>query len=291
MYKLCIKNNKLYVSENSKEYDSRIYLKVEEENVELECFGIYGQINFNNSKNLVVVTKATSIGDYAGKQVYEIKGVHLISLIDDKDNFKVKMLINKFFKMPGLYFSQGNIHISKLNRLPNHFLFNEIPIKMLHNSLNGLNDNYWPVVNCIQGYFYKYKSLTLIARRAPGRSGTRYFSRGCNERGDCSNFVEIEQIFKDNSYSQVRGSIPFKWKQIVGYRYNPPFTIPQQSDDFFLKSSEKITELYGKNILYLNLINNEGRESNMFKTFNYFLKNSNFDFINFNFKNEIAKTP
>ena len=53
----------------------------------------------------------------------------------------------------------------------------------------------------------KYR-LTLISRRSRMRQGPRYVKRGVDENGDVANFVETEQILRDNggtvsSYLQV----------------------------------------------------------------------------------------
>ena len=50
--------------------------------------------------------------------------------------------------------------------------------------------------------------LTLISRRSRMRQGPRYVKRGVDENGDVANFVETEQILRDNdgtvsSYLQV----------------------------------------------------------------------------------------
>jgi phosphatidylinositol 4-phosphatase len=68
--------------------------------------------------------------------------------------------------------------------------------------------------------------IALISRRSTGRVGTRYHSRGIDDRGHVSNFVETEQIvFGDDerrcSLVQCRGSIPLYWRQQVDMRYAP----------------------------------------------------------------------
>lgn len=69
----------------------------------------------------------------------------------------------------------------------------------------------------------------LITRRSRHRPGTRYFSRGIDENGHVSNFVETEQfvIYEDSqlSYVQTRGSIPVYWAQIINLKYTPKLWI------------------------------------------------------------------
>lgn len=294
MYKLSIKNKKLFISMIYQEYDYDDYLDVEENDLEIYFYGIYGQINFNNSKNLIFITKADYINDFDKNPVFEIKEIKIISLNFEKENNIIKNLIYKFFKIPGVYFSESRIHEGKLNKKKPNFLFNKIPIKNFELYIYKNKKSYdffRAAVYCIQGYFYKYNDLTLIARRSYSRSGTRYFSRGCDKFGNCSNFVEIEQIFKNKSFTQVRGSIPLKWKQPLGYKYNPPFFIPEQNNSVFQKSHNILKRIYNINIKYLNLIKENGRESKIYEKYNYFLKFLNLNFFNFNFKEQIEKTP
>ncbi|CAG0884671.1 unnamed protein product [Darwinula stevensoni] len=68
-------------------------------------------------------------------------------------------------------------------------------------------------------------SLALVSRRSRYRCGTRYRSRGVDESGHVSNYVETEQILTFGhhclSLLQVRGSVPVFWSQ-PGYKYRPP---------------------------------------------------------------------
>ncbi|PGH32307.1 hypothetical protein GX50_04902 [[Emmonsia] crescens] len=63
-------------------------------------------------------------------------------------------------------------------------------------------------------------SLTLISRLSSRRAGTRFNSRGIDDEGNVSNFVETETIVWIPpgicfSYTQVRGSLPIFWEQSV----------------------------------------------------------------------------
>ena len=66
-------------------------------------------------------------------------------------------------------------------------------------------------------YLKKPLSLTLISRRSTARAGPRFYSRGIDELGNVSNFVETEMILRYNneatlfSHVQVRGSVPLFW--------------------------------------------------------------------------------
>ncbi|EAS28720.3 SacI domain and endonuclease/exonuclease/phosphatase [Coccidioides immitis RS] len=64
-------------------------------------------------------------------------------------------------------------------------------------------------------------TLTLISRLSSRRTGTRFNSRGIDDDGQVSNFVETETILWTPpgitfSYTQVRGSVPIFWEQTPG---------------------------------------------------------------------------
>lgn len=72
-------------------------------------------------------------------------------------------------------------------------------------------------------------TLGLVSRRSRERAGTRYFSRGLDEVGHASNFVETEQIVITEqhtmSFVQTRGSAPLIWGQLINTRYTPQLWI------------------------------------------------------------------
>ena len=77
----------------------------------------------------------------------------------------------------------------------------------------------------------KIMTLLLISRRSRFKLGPRFHSRGIDEKGHVSNFVETEQLVYFNetkemsSYVQVRGSMPFYWSQLINLRYTPQLLI------------------------------------------------------------------
>ena len=106
----------------------------------------------------------------------------------------------------------------------------------------------------------------LISRRSINRAGTRYHSRGIDERGNVSNFVETEQlvITPDSiirSYLQIRGSIPLFWEQQVGLKYKPKLVLNNRADTslLFKQHYAGLNHSYGPQIM-VNLINTSGYE-------------------------------
>eukprot|EP00878_Enallax_costatus_P012861 GHUV01013429.1.p1 GENE.GHUV01013429.1~~GHUV01013429.1.p1 ORF type:complete len:332 (+),score=94.38 GHUV01013429.1:445-1440(+) len=69
--------------------------------------------------------------------------------------------------------------------------------------------------------------ISLIARRALDRAGTRHWRRGADTQGYVANFVETEQLVTLDggrvvaSYVQCRGSMPLLWSQIPNIKYKP----------------------------------------------------------------------
>lgn len=107
--------------------------------------------------------------------------------------------------------------------------------------------------------------LIIVSRRSIDRAGTRMFSRGVDETGNVSNFVETEQmvLFKNEGSSlvQVRGSIPLHWSQLPDLRYKPPPTLspslPQH--EAFGRHMHRLLSQYEAAVI-INLINHTGQE-------------------------------
>lgn len=137
-------------------------------------------------------------------------------------------------------------------------------------------------------------TLTLISRRSRFRGGTRFFTRGIDERGHVANYNETEQIVVFNdaatgmggyegsgdmqsgkigasgqerqvmSYVQTRGSVPTYWAEINSLRYTPKLQVRSTQSALSaaqLHFDEQIN-IYGDNYL-INLVNSKGREQNV----------------------------
>lgn len=114
-----------------------------------------------------------------------------------------------------LFYSHGS------HKPVSKFFWNE---SMLRSMMEGKLHEEWctPV---IQGHYSKFESFIgqtkitycLLSRRCKERSGTRFYSRGIDESGNCSNTVETEQIVLFGKYLLstvfVSGSTPIFWEQ------------------------------------------------------------------------------
>ena len=111
----------------------------------------------------------------------------------------------------------------------------------------------------------KQFTLILISRRSVNRFGTRLFSRGIDENGHVSNFVETEQIILYNqdraSFVQIRGSIPLHWSQLPNLRYKSPITIaPYSSHQKSMSKHVQYILSQFESMMMINLVNHTGPE-------------------------------
>jgi phosphatidylinositol 4-phosphatase len=141
-------------------------------------------------------------------------------------------------------------------------------------------------------------TYAIISRRSRYRVGTRYHSRGTNEFGHVSNFVETEQVvLVENgmirSFVQVRGSIPLFWEQRVSLAYKPKLVIHdhQETHRVFKQHFSSLFTIYGPQIA-INLINSSGYEQPLALEFSRqasLFNNPNLRYIHFDFHHECRK--
>lgn len=97
-------------------------------------------------------------------------------------------------------------------------------------------------------------TLTIISRLSSRRAGTRFNSRGVDDDGNVSNFVETETVFWSPtglcfSYTQVRGSIPIFWESssslIPGQQKIQITRSPEATQPSFDKHFAMLERTYG----------------------------------------------
>ncbi|XP_022213723.2 phosphatidylinositide phosphatase SAC2 isoform X2 [Drosophila obscura] len=135
-----------------------------------------------------------------------------------------------------------------------------------------MNDKTW-ILPIIQGFVQvepcvignECFTLALVSRRSRHRAGTRYKRRGVDEKGNCANYVETEQIlsFRHHqlSFTQVRGSVPIYWSQ-PGYKYRPPARLDRgvaETQQAFELHFTKELGTYGR-VCIVNLVEQSGKE-------------------------------
>ncbi|XP_060646285.1 phosphatidylinositide phosphatase SAC2 isoform X2 [Drosophila nasuta] len=135
-----------------------------------------------------------------------------------------------------------------------------------------MNDKTW-ILPIIQGFVQVEAcvigndcfTLALVSRRSRHRAGTRYKRRGVDDKGNCANYVETEQIlsFRHHqlSFTQVRGSVPIYWSQ-PGYKYRPPPRLDRdvaETQHAFDLHFTKELSIY-KRVCIVNLVEQSGKE-------------------------------
>lgn len=114
-------------------------------------------------------------------------------------------------------------------------------------------------------------TYALLNRRSTRRAGTRFNRRGIDTDGAAANSVETEQLLVVDrgplfSFVQVRGSLPFYWRQPLSGLPNPP-TLPRATtalDDTheagFRRHMEALGSRYGPHVSVVSLLDCQGRE-------------------------------
>ncbi|KAI8366221.1 SacI homology domain-containing protein [Blakeslea trispora] len=152
-------------------------------------------------------------------------------------------------------------------------------------------------------------TFSLISRRSQERAGTRFFSRGLDEHGFASNFVETEQLILCDpskslshnnliraSHVQTRGSLPALWAQIPNLKYIPRLWYNANiSDEQVLNASrlhfDQQCKYYGPQVL-VNLVNTHGYEQPMGQLYASIVKqlaDPDLKYVHFDFHRECRK--
>lgn len=99
--------------------------------------------------------------------------------------------------------------------------------------------------------------------------GARYHCRGIDLKGNVANFVETEQIIftpegRCASFLQIRGSIPFFWRQNVRIKYKPELEIVKDapSEKAFRNHRDTILKRYNR-VAIANLVDSHGGEAQL----------------------------
>lgn len=227
--------------------------------IDQQICGVYGIITFDDIEYLILVVQSSEICHISSQPVYLINKIAVFAIGNHCDSF-VLNLIYDFFNISGIYYSNYPLYLraSNLSAQSSEFLFNSIPLNNYRKYSNSF------ALCCIQGFVGSFSKLILISRRSYLRAGARFFMRGCDSDGNCSNFVETEQIIDGiSTYLQIRGSIPIKWSHYIGLSYTPPLLIHTNSSDNFDRCSHKLKTIYNETIIYFNLIRPYGYEYNI----------------------------
>ncbi|KAI6246827.1 Phosphatidylinositol-3-phosphatase SAC1 [Erysiphe necator] len=286
--------------------------------------GILGIIKLRLDKYIIVVTRVEKAGILKGHSIYQVKATEVLPLRErtlyDQDEDTYLALLRNFLKLEPMYFSytfdltntfqrqsQLDSSIPLWKRADDRFFWNKfvqtslIDFRTSGNRQQpgqqpGVDPYILPVIyGMLRIVPTQIKStpltLVLITRKSRHMVGTRYFSRGIDEKGNASNFNETEQIvilndspstldgfggeknFKDRnigdsrkelkilSYVQTRGSVPVFWTEVNNLFYTPKLQV--RSVEAAVSAArahfEEQVRLYG-DIFLVNLVKHSGRE-------------------------------
>ncbi|XP_024372044.1 phosphoinositide phosphatase SAC6 [Physcomitrium patens] len=255
-------------------------------------FGLAGILRLVAGTYAVVITGRQSMGTYRGHSVYRVSSLrvlpcnnnlHRATPEEKKEEAYFVGLLKALESTPGLYFSYDvdltlnadKFQAAAMSECPSiwkhaddRFLWNR---KLMKELIDKQMEPY--ILPVIQGSFQtidsvvkgKAVTVTLIARRSMRRAGTRMWRRGADLDGNVANFVETEQILESQgyfaSYTQLRGSIPVLWEQIVDLTYKPKIkTINYENTQKAVeKHFDDLHKRYG-DVVAIDLINQQGSE-------------------------------
>lgn len=223
-------------------------------------YGLVGLINSLHDAYLLLITKRLSAGTIMEAPVWKVATLTAVPVRGPKmlkkkialnkqqlaEEAMLAAMINAAVSLPGFYFShaidltrsaQKRADVSRDAQAPATPDFAKADLRFVWNRyaakpIADLGAVSW-IVPLILGYVDvrnglvngKAVQLALISRRSADRPGLRYTARGADVHGNCSNFVETEQIVSHgdsySSYIQLRGSIPLLWKQEACIKYKP----------------------------------------------------------------------
>lgn len=215
-------------------------------------FGLVGVFRPVAAAYALVVNGRQSMGIYRGHPIYRVTSLKVLPCNNNihgatpevkKAEAYLVSVLKTLESTPGLYFSYDvdltlnadkfqaasmSEHPSVWKHADDRFLWNRMLMREL------IDQHLEPyILPVIQGSFQTVESTvkdkavktSLIARRSMRRAGTRMWRRGADLEGNVANFVETEQILESHgyfaSYTQLRGSIPVLWEQIVDLTYKP----------------------------------------------------------------------
>ncbi|XP_065216163.1 phosphatidylinositol-3-phosphatase SAC1-like isoform X2 [Planococcus citri] len=292
-------------------------------------YGVLGRIRLVSGFYLVVITNRKHIGQVSGHDIWQIGDVDLIQFMktshysnlkqDEWNNDYHSMLVS-ILSTSHLYYSYTYDITHTLQRLKatspdflNIPLFKRADPRFVWNGYlldqfcitPDLHKFCVPIIHgfvSINSYTFEYEGinekktirLALIARRSCRRAGTRLYRRGIDSDGNVANFVETEQIVEydgaQNSFVQIRGSIPLFWHQYPNLKLKPkPTIIPDENHlEACSKHVEELTEKYG-DVVMINLIDQRGPESKLqvkFKNVIEELQNKKIRYEAYDFHNE-----
>nr|XP_008005885.2 synaptojanin-2 isoform X2 [Chlorocebus sabaeus] len=282
-----------------------------------DAYGCLGELRLKSGgaslSFLVLVTGCTSVGRIPDAEIYKITATDFYPLQEEAKEEERLIALKKILSSGVFYFSWPNdgSHFDLTVRTQkqgddssewgNSFFWNQllhVPLRQHQVSCcDWLLKTICGVVTIRTVYAsHKQAKACLISRVSCERTGTRFHTRGVNDDGHVSNFVETEQtIYMDDgvsSFVQIRGSVPLFWEQPglqVGSHHLRLHRGLEANAPAFDRHMVLLKEQYGQQVV-VNLLGSRGGEEVLNRAFKKLLWASchagdtpmiNFDFHQF----------
>ncbi|XP_011534526.1 synaptojanin-2 isoform X1 [Homo sapiens] len=282
-----------------------------------DAYGCLGELRLKSGGTslsfLVLVTGCTSVGRIPDAEIYKITATDFYPLQEEAKEEERLIALKKILSSGVFYFSWPNdgsrfdltVRTQKQgddsSEWGNSFFWNQllhVPLRQHQVSCcDWLLKIICGVVTIRTVYAsHKQAKACLVSRVSCERTGTRFHTRGVNDDGHVSNFVETEQmIYMDDgvsSFVQIRGSVPLFWEQPglqVGSHHLRLHRGLEANAPAFDRHMVLLKEQYGQQVV-VNLLGSRGGEEVLNRAFKKLLWASchagdtpmiNFDFHQF----------
>ncbi|XP_005065972.1 synaptojanin-2 isoform X3 [Mesocricetus auratus] len=282
-----------------------------------DAYGCLGELRLRSGgvplSFLVLVTGCTSVGRIPDAEIYKITATEFCPLQEETKEEDRLLALKKTLSSGVFYFAWPNdgssfdltIRAQKqgddCSEWGTSFFWNQllhVPLRQHQVSCcDWLLKVICGVVTIRTVYAsHKQAKACLISRISCERAGARFLTRGVNDDGHVSNFVETEQtIYMDDgvsSFVQIRGSVPLFWEQPglqVGSHHLRLHRGLEANAPAFERHMVLLKEQYGKQVV-VNLLGSRGGEEVLNRAFKKLLWASchagdtpmiNFDFHQF----------
>ncbi|CAD5209770.1 unnamed protein product [Bursaphelenchus xylophilus] len=270
-------------------------------------YGLAGVLNLDEADSyLVVITGAFSEGNLLGNDIYKVTQVEFVPLsFEPPLRLDVKLVdIQRLLSAGTFYFSssQENGRVFDLTRSRQDSLKNgpdpifvwNLRLKCLFEKFCVNTSEWCQTLICgsvlVRTIYVSHitAKVAIISRLSHERVGTRFNTRGVDERGFVANFVESEQIVtfaeKEVSFLQIRGSVPLFWEQpgINVGSHKVKLRCLESSLIALNKHYDMLTQRY-RSIITINLLGHKEGEKLLSETYQHTYKKSNY--AEFPFKN------
>ncbi|XP_069866485.1 synaptojanin-2 isoform X4 [Dipodomys merriami] len=203
-----------------------------------DAYGCLGELRLDSGGTslsfLVLVTGCASVGRIPDAEIYKITAIEFHPLQEEAREEDRLLALRKILSSGVFYFSWPNdsscfdltIRAQKQgddsSDWGTSFFWNQLLHVPLRQHQVSCGDWLLKVicgVVAIRTVYASHKQakVCLISRISCERAGARFYTRGVNDDGHVSNFVETEQtIYMDDgvsSFVQIRGSVPLFWEQ------------------------------------------------------------------------------